>query len=153
MKLLALSDSHGAAGRLQAILQRETEVDGIVHLGDGAGDMARFLAFTVGKPVWIARGNCDRAADGLAEQHVFTEAGVTVLACHGHRYNVKTGLLALYFAAVQAQAKLCLYGHTHVQKAETYEGVTLLNPGAVMNGRYAVVTLENGAVTYALKSL
>ena len=153
MKLLVLSDSHGAVERLQSILQREAGCEAIVHLGDGAADMARCLPYTVGKPVWLTRGNCDRDASGLQEKHVFSEAGVTVFACHGHRYNVKTGLLTLYFAGAQAQAGLCLYGHTHVQKAEIYEGVTLLNPGAVLNGRYAVVTLEDGGVTYALRSL
>ena len=130
---------------LQKILCKENDADMIVHLGDGAGDMARFLHFTVGKSVIYVRGNCDDRSLGLTEEQVFEAGGLRVLACHGHRFHVKSDLLGLYYEAKSKNASLCLYGHTHVPALDETDGVTMLNPGAAYFGRYAVITVTDAA--------
>lgn len=151
MKILILSDSHGRTVHLEHILKKEADCDMIVHLGDGAEDLDFCLPYTAHKQVWRVKGNCDPFACGFQESHVITAEGVTFFACHGHRYNAHLGLQNLYYAALSSSANVCLYGHTHVQKADTTDGILFLNPGAVKDGRYALLFAENGNIRYELK--
>ena len=153
MKLLVLSDSHGRDSLLEQILRRESDFDTVIHLGDGADDLKRFASVTGVKPVLLTKGNCDPFGAGFQEKHVFRLEEITVLACHGHRFHVNFGLEALYLEALKEGAKLCLYGHTHIPKEETAQGICFLNPGAVKDGRYAVIGIENGLITPTLKTL
>ncbi len=153
MKLLVISDSHGRVSFLEAILRREADCAYLIHLGDGAADMTHLMEYTAHKKVFLTRGNCDAAGTGLKEQHVFTAEGVRALACHGHRFRVKYGLQALYYAGLQENAELCLFGHTHMPTLLQEGEMLLLNPGAAYNGRYAVVTVENGRIAPELKQL
>ena len=144
MKLLVVSDSHDAVERLVDVVQRE-KPDRIIHLGDYQrdGEALRELYFRI--PVVCLSGNCDYGSPG-PESYLDELEGVRVFACHGHRYQVKSGLLALRYAASEAQASLCLFGHTHAAYCETVDGITFLNPGACGGWRtsYAVVNLKNG---------
>ncbi len=151
MKILVLSDSHGNRNALRQILAKENDADMIVHLGDGAGDMAAFLPFTVNKSVICVRGNCDDKSLGFLEKQTFSAGDIRVLACHGHRFGVKTGLLSLYYEAQCQNAKLALYGHTHAHAVTENEGVLMVNPGAAFFGRYAVVAVEGGAISPELR--
>ena len=153
MKLLVLSDSHGNVEAVRKILTLEKDADMIVHLGDGAGDMARFLPFTVGKTVVYVRGNCDDRSPGLKEKQVFEAGGVRVLACHGHRFHVKNDLLPLYYEGKSKNAALCLYGHTHAAASDENGGVLMVNPGAAYFGRYAVICIENGDILTEFKTV
>ena len=151
MKILAVSDSHERTNNLEHILHKENDCDMIIHLGDGAQDLDFCLPYTAHKQIWRIRGNNDPAACGYRAEHVLEIEGVTVFACHGHRYHVYYGLQSLSFAAMSNNARLCLYGHTHIQKAEEADGILFLNPGAVQDNRYALLQIEDGSVQYELK--
>lgn len=153
MRLLVLSDSHGSRSFPELILKKEPACDIIVHLGDGADDLNGLMRYTARKQLWLTKGNCDPVCLGLKEKHVFTVEGVTVLACHGHPFGVKTGLDALYFEGLKEHAALCLYGHTHVAADDEYNGVRFLNPGAAGSGRYAVIDVTDGKITAALRQI
>jgi putative phosphoesterase len=152
MKILVISDSHSRLTNLERILKKEADCDMIVHLGDGADDLDFCLPYTAHKQIRRVRGNCDSMNCGYLKEQVFTEENVTVFACHGDRYSVYFGLQNLYFAAQSKNARVCLYGHTHVQRADETQDVLLLNPGAVKDGRYALLYLENGSVRSELKT-
>ena len=138
-KLLVLSDSHGARGAIERILNKEqNNVDAVIFLGDGLRDLEQALAFFPHLRVYSVAGNCDFGAleplDGLAgfDQTV-------VFYTHGHMYGVKYDLDTLADAAAARGAEVALFGHSH-------------NPGSC--GRcytgpdtYGLLTLENGAVT------
>ena len=152
MKILVISDSHGYESSLEMILQKEQDCEMIIHLGDGINDMGPLIRYTVGKPVYLIRGNNDFGPD-IADQQVIKAQDVTIFACHGHRLYVKYGLEKLYLQGLKENARLCLYGHTHYQALEEFNGVTLMNPGAAANKKYAVVQAEGDAFTVLLKSL
>ncbi|MCH5198948.1 MAG: YfcE family phosphodiesterase [Oscillospiraceae bacterium] len=153
MRILIVSDSHGDEAFLEMILRRERSCDMIIHLGDGADDLMRFLEYTAHKPVYLTKGNCDPAAYGYAEKHIIPAEGKKLLSCHGHRFNVKMGLDALYFEGLKENADVCLYGHTHAGNIELSNGLLLFNPGAVKNGRYGILTVKNGEISPELKSI
>ena len=153
MKLLVISDSHGRHEALRKILEKEKDCDMIVHLGDGARDMDAFLQYTIGKPLYIVRGNCDVDAVDIAPQHTLTAGDIRVLACHGHLFRVEYGLERLYLQGLKENVWLCLFGHTHIQTAQRSGDMLLVNPGAAKDRRYAVVEIDGEKVIPVLKTL
>ena len=144
MRILVLSDSHGFTSRLGTVLMKAESTgkfDYVVHLGDGNMDMKPYEASL--PPLYATPGNCD-----WDRGTVFTPAfdGVTVLMTHGHAFSVKSGLYELKAAAIRAEAKAALFGHTHRSFLREEDGVLLMNPGAAMDGHFAVLTIEKGAI-------
>ncbi len=142
-KILVLSDSHGCDDLLCAAADF-VHPDGIIHLGDIVEDSECLSHHCFHLPVVRLKGNCDYGSD-LPERYVDELEGVRILACHGHRYGVKSDLTALSFAGMEEKADLCLFGHTHIQTFE--KGMpAFLNPGACSGSlpRCALLSLDSG---------
>lgn len=58
---------------------------------------------------------------------------------HGHNHDVYFDIFKLYLLAKSEGADYVLYGHTHQQLVEEYEGITIINPGAFKEGNYAFI--------------
>lgn len=144
MKLLVFSDSHGVYAVMRDTVLQE-QPDTILHLGDGAREAQRLAREFPAIPVTALTGNCDRGA-GDAAQFLDELGGVRIFACHGDRYQVKSTLLHLFYAAEERQASLCLYGHTHIARCETLRGIQFFNPGSCGGIRPScgVVELDGG---------
>lgn len=146
MRALVVSDTHGFTGRLGNILmaaEASGRLDAVIHLGDGYHDFSAFA----GKlpPLYQVAGNCDLGRTDT--QDVLLLGGARLLLTHGHLFHVKLGLDGLLGRAAEEKAQAALYGHTHKQACEIRQGILLLNPGAAMDGRYAVLTVSRlGAV-------
>lgn len=138
MKILVLSDSHGAA--LLPAFNKEAP-DHVLFLGDGARDADRLYGISGAVPVCRVSGNCD-LADSEPQTKILDLAGRRTVMTHGHAFGVKSGLAALAAYAKSVNADIALYGHTHAAHSETRDGVLLVNPGAAVNGRYAVIELD-----------
>lgn len=148
MKLLVLSDSHGDLAGMRLALRRERP-DQVLHLGDHALDAYTLAQEFSTTPIAYVRGNCDGPFPRCADTFLRKLAGVQVFAAHGHRYGVKSGLLRFSYAARENGAALALFGHTHCPYCGEENGLRLVNPGSCRGpyGTYAVITIENGAVT------
>lgn len=154
-KLLVFSDSHGCAGHMLRAIEAEAP-DGIVFLGDGERDLHEVMRRFPNLPVKSVRGNVDgqSAAPLLLRD---TIEGKRVFAVHGHEYNVKYGggIQRLCYAAMEADADIVLFGHTHAPYSDRYLGMDILNPGSIgSNARptYGVVTIADGAVATRIKA-
>lgn len=148
MKLLVVSDSHGDTTYLRLAVKKERP-DAVFHLGDHASDADILDREYPILPLCRVRGNCDYYEQRYPEQWRYTQEGVTVLAVHGHRQNVKSGLLQLKYAALEAGAQLVLFGHTHSPYCRELDGLWMMNPGAC-GGRtpsYGIAELSDGKVT------
>ncbi len=146
MRVIVLSDSHGALGRLNTILsvaEQGGPLDAIIHLGDGYWDL-RELNYDP-PPVYQVAGNCDHfRSDTLG---FATLSGAKILLTHGHYQHVREGTDDLFLLARQEKCHAALYGHTHVQKMKWERGILILNPGAANDGRYAVLNINRlGAI-------
>jgi putative phosphoesterase len=143
MILGILSDTHGLL-RSQALdLLRGS--DHILHAGDiGAPEILAQLAKVA--PVTAVRGNIDKGAwaQELPLREVFEADGVSLYLLHKIT-DLDLKPEAAGFAAV-------IYGHSHIPKIETRNGVLYLNPGSAGPRRFKLpVTLgklvvENGSV-------
>lgn len=154
MKLLVLSDSHREEGFLLDAARRE-QPDALIHLGDYASDAEALEEAYPLLPLRIVRGNCDYFDTRTPEEAVLCWQGVKIFAVHGHRYQVKSGLLSLRYAALEKGAQVALFGHTHCPYCE-YDGTLwMMNPGACGGSHpcYGIVEIENGAVRCRVKEL
>ena len=154
MRIGVLSDSHGFTGRLSTVLMvleaEHKPLDALIHLGDGYYDLQDLGAEL--PPVYQVAGNCDHfCSDTL---NIVTLSNARLLLTHGHYQHVKSGTDDLLALAISEKAHAALYGHTHCPKMEWKNGILLLNPGAAMDGKYAVLTINRpGAVEAELCSL
>lgn len=156
MKACVFSDSHGYAANMMNAVRLE-KPDVVFFLGDGDRDIAELETKFPGLTVYAVRGNCDFRSE--RDNAVCCELeGVTVFATHGHMSDVKydPGLELLTEQALQAGARIALFGHTHRQHMSENRGVTLINPGESGRGwypGYAVLNIENGAFSAELKTI
>ncbi len=150
MKVLIISDTHGFTSMLRSILIKERNCDMIIHLGDGGTDMFKMSDITAGKPVYQIKGNCDMASYNFSPRFISYIDNFKFIACHGHTYNVKADLCALFYAAKEYECRFAFYGHTHIPRYEELEDVILFNPGSVMNGRYGILKVSGNS--FSLKN-
>ena len=142
-----ISDSHGDREKLLLAAECMKDCDVIVHLGDHAQDALGF-----GREIITVAGNCDWFSKEPLGRSMEIE-GVKIYMTHGHRENVKMGLMRLYYKGLEEEAKLVLYGHTHIQRIEKFDGLETVNPGALKDGKYAVIEIEDGVCGVNLMSM
>ena len=147
MKLIVASDSHYDKTMLMNLadeIRRRGDIDVLIHLGDMEAD-ADWLRRNLSQPVYSVPGNCDMNFKDPAER-VVSLGGAAVFLCHGHTLRVKTTLEPLSYRAEERGAHLALFGHTHARCVRNLGGVLLVNPGALKDGRYALIEIEKGDV-------
>jgi len=150
MKILVVSDTHGRTDSLHEIINTGG-FDTVFHLGDHAHDAEGLM----GVKLYSVRGNCDRISDA-PESLAIELGGVRVLLTHGHRYGVKSDPLRLIYAAREAGARVCCFGHTHFPEIFEENGVLFVNPGSLSlppggyPPSYAVLSIEDGEASASL---
>lgn len=134
MKIMVLSDSHGAFGAVEELLEQNPGIGTVIFLGDGLAEMEDLKNIHPEKVFYLVAGNCDFSADAPPEQ-VVEVGGHRIFCTHGHHYGVKSGnLTSLRKAAARQGCDIALYGHTHEARVDYDHGVYLCNPGSI---RYA----------------
>ena len=161
MKLLILSDSHGASYNIELALRRHPDADAVFFLGDGVSDLQSRREAHPELAFFAVAGNCDIGASvayGLRAAEEITLEGKRIFYCHGHTYSVKHGLDNIISAARSREADVVLFGHTHtpleryIPEDEEGRALYLVNPGSI-GGRgddgkcsYAIITIQDGNV-------
>ncbi|HIS01046.1 MAG TPA: metallophosphoesterase [Candidatus Excrementavichristensenella intestinipullorum] len=151
IRLALVSDSHGRGDTLKAAAGGMEGCEGLCHLGDLVPDGQR-MSQMLGLPLYGVRGNCD-GWENAPEEMVLNVAGHKLLLCHGHRYGVKESLTRLYLRGQEAGADIVLYGHTHQPRVDRNGPMMLINPGALMNGRWAVLEFREMGPVPVMKIL
>lgn len=146
-----MSDSHGSVANVVSAAWEMRDCDAIIHLGDHASDADAIDGETRARVRALA-GNCDWLSDAPLETE-FDAEGIHVFAAHGHREGVKGGMLRLSLKARSLGASLVLFGHTHLPTETRDGGIVFLNPGALRDGRYAIVEIDGKNIRAELKRL
>ena len=148
MKIIVLSDSHGKKTQLEKLLNL-SKFDYVFYLGDGLNDISNFND----KNILKVAGNCDWYSTE-AVTRIENIANTRVMLTHGHAFKAKFLIEPMTNYALENNCSLLCYGHTHKQKYEVINGVTVVNPGAFKNGNYAEITIEkSGDVKVELKTI
>ena len=154
MKIIVVSDTHGATDSLERVMKLNRDADVVVHCGDSRGEMDDVKMRYQDKMYYEVRGNCDLGST-LPLYLTFELDGLKFMVTHGHAYNVKFGLEGLARAAAEEGADIVFYGHTHMADDRVIDGVRLLNPGACggWGASFAVVETNNGQALTNITSL
>ena len=131
MKFIVFSDSHGVAEHMIRAVEQE-KPDLCFFLGDGERDLERLQKRFPALPVNAVRGNCD-VFSTLPAVLVCAAGGLRFFATHGHLYGVKHDPICrdLCEAALETDADVVLFGHTHEPFRDRTMGMVLLNPGSI----------------------
>jgi len=144
MKILVMSDSHGDINSCLAAVRKENP-ELILHLGDHDTDALAIAKAFPKIPVKSVKGNCDPASAGEVQLD-FKLLGKKFIMTHGHVYGVKSGLESILHMALENNTDVLLFGHTHIAFYEVWDKAVIVNPGSVMDKKYAVLEIKNGEV-------
>lgn len=82
-------------------------------------------------------GNCDNNDFPLAK--IIEIYGKKAIITHGHLFNVCFDLERLYLMAKENDCEYVFYGHTHVQSIVSHDNITFVNPGSMIDNKYAII--------------
>ncbi len=133
MLIAIVSDTHGRVDAALRAVEQAGSPEMVLHAGDFFRD-ATGLQLQVAVPVVGVKGNCDGFSAGPEEQ-VFEAAGTRIYLTHGHLYNVKNRLVELCNRATELNAKVVVFGHTHISTIEVTGDCLLVNPGSLFRSR------------------
>lgn len=153
MRILVLSDAHGNINAIKRAIENEPAAQKIFYLGDGSSDVARIKENYPNKEFIIIKGNND--VGDFPEIFCGFIGGLKTIATHGHRQYVKYNLDRLYFLALENEAKIVLYGHTHNPDIKLQNGIYFINPGCLygIKPTYLVIDFEKSGIMPIIKQL
>lgn len=151
MKILVFSDSHGTLSHMEKAILAESP-DHLIHLGDYVRDSDAIHGRFPHISLHFVAGNCDYG-DPTPTEQVITLDGVRLFLTHGHRYQVKYMYLRAIYAALEENAQILLFGHTHRAECFQEQGLWAMNPGAAKLGSYGVITVSDGTFQLELKNV
>ena len=152
LRILVLSDSHTRVGRLREICELHSEASAVIFLGDGAYDIESVSENISDKALYAVRGNCDLFCENEDERFIEL-GGKRILFCHGHAYDVKFTYEKLKSHAACMGADIVLFGHTHIPFKDYEDGMYIMNPGSVYDGRYGMIDITSAGVNLCLCEL
>ena len=146
MRIIVTSDSHSRAGNLMEIIERHKDnADLFINLGDGEDDVDSVLMLYPHLNIKRVAGNCDWGSS-LPIYDTIKFNGKTIFFTHGHHFQVKFGLERIIEKAITENADICLFGHTHNPMCKKIDNIYYVNPGAVFDGSYAIIDIENNGI-------
>lgn len=159
MKILIVSDTHRKEQNLKTVLEKEGQIDRLIHLGDVEGSK-NYIMEMADCPVDMVAGNNDYMDDLPREKETMI-GDYRALLTHGHYYYVSLDTKMLRREARARGFDIAMYGHTHKPRIEQSNGITVLNPGSLsyprQEGRkpsYIIMELdEEGEAHYEIKYL
>lgn len=145
-----ISDTHRHLYEIKKAVKKLKNADMIIHLGDNVEDVEKISRFFEGDIISV-RGNCDISSFTPGERTEIIE-GKKFFITHGHRYNVRYDLLNLEQRALEIEADIVLYGHTHISQIVFQEGIYFVNPGSPSVPRddfcsVAKIEIKDGNIT------
>jgi putative phosphoesterase len=141
IKILVVSDSHGARKNLQKIINCERPFEYLIHCGDGANDLAQ-IRLPQDVTILSVAGNMDRA--GICERLIETTlSDVRFLICHVDQFSAHYDYERLLNDGLCRGVDIICCGHTHVPYQHNHPPL-LFNPGPADKGLYGIITLEQG---------
>ncbi len=87
-------------------------------------------------PYHGVRGNCDRHDPRARDEEIIEIEKKKFYVLHGHLYGVKQSISRLYYRALEIEAEVVIYGHTHDAHLEQIDSLWMINPGSASRPRF-----------------
>ena len=154
MRIIVISDSHGAVSKIDYAMQSFPDALDVFFLGDCVRDIEKLYEFYPKHRFHVVKGNCDFGSD----ENTVGEAMICskrIMYTHGHTFDVKYGTERLIERAKYINADIVLYGHTHIAKTEYVDGIYLINPGSVSAARtgknsFCIIDIKSNGILPAI---
>lgn len=152
LKILVASDNHRNESSLEDLLNIYDDIDLWLHCGDSEFGESH-LVWQTFKTV---RGNMDWE-NHFPEVRVENIYNTNFVILHGHKHQVKESLKPMEQVALENNAKIVFYGHTHIAKVDKLNDIYFINPGSIIQprgnmpvGSYAIYEENSGGryITY-----
>ncbi len=151
MRILVLSDSHGDFFSMKKAIEMQPDAEAVVFLGDGYREFEQAKPLLEGKRIYNVIGNNDFYCK-YPKNAFIEEGGLKIYITHGHYDYVKSSLSRVVDIAKRNNCQLVLYGHTHNQQEDNYDGIKFFCPGALRSDEYGVVDIvDNGFICIGMK--
>ena len=152
MKVLVISDTHGRTSHVCQLIER-LKMHGlthIIHCGDCIEDAKYIEHLYTELVMYKVAGNCDGyGAGGTILEYI---DDVPIMITHGHRQHVKESYEEMWIDAIAHEAKLAVFGHTHIAYLERKDDIILLNPGSMTLPKdenlpsFAIIEIKKGEI-------
>lgn len=129
MRVLIVSDTHRRNDNYFKVLEKEKNLDLIIHCGDSEGSEYA-LSESADCPVQLVTGNNDFFSSLPRELELDIE-GYKVWVTHGHNYYVNMGDEFIKEEARARGMDIVMYGHTHRPVINENKGIIAINPGSL----------------------
>ncbi|WP_125152865.1 metallophosphoesterase family protein [Clostridium rectalis] len=156
MLIGVVSDTHRHTWIMERVMEKLKGVDLLIHLGDNIQDVKEFKK-VFKKRIINVKGNCDYSSSIPSD--IFEEIeGQNFFITHGHHYDVKHSLSRLKYKALELNADIVLFGHTHVSQIIYEEGIWFINPGSPVLSRdgfnsVALINIDNNKINASIKAI
>ena len=155
---VVLADTHiprRAKSLPEGLVPHLKEADLVLHAGD-LMDPALLHELAAYAPVRAVRGNLDLPEADLPETQEFEFGGARIAILHdsGRREGRRKRLLRRF-----PDARVVIFGHSHIPLLEDKDGFLLLNPGSPTDKRrqlqhtFALLRAEGGSVRAEILTL
>lgn len=149
MRIGVVSDTHRNVSSIELLGEQIKAVDVVIHLGDNVDDISIIEKHYKGKIINV-KGNCDFSSK-TPNDRVEDVGGKKIFLTHGHKYSVKENLYKLRYMALETEAHIVLYGHTHIAKIDFEEGIWYINPGSASEPRdgersFAIINIDGDVI-------
>lgn len=124
MRIIIVSDSHGNKDGFEKLMTEE-KFDYLFFLGDGLNDLGLYDNL---ENVIVVSGNCDFFSV-VPNERIVKIGKYSILATHGNRYGVKSGLSKIKERAEEEKVDFVFFGHTHKTTIEYINNIYYINPG------------------------
>lgn len=152
MKAIIFSDSHGNFSAMTKAIEKEENIDMIIHAGDINRDISDLEIAYPRFVVAGVRGNNDFWDTTYPDERIFSLDNLKVFLTHGHLYGVKYSLAKLNAKGREVGADICIFGHTHSMFNESASGITLFNPGSASR-HYGVLETDGKDFSLFIKEI
>ncbi len=154
MRIIVISDTHGAYDRLYKIVMNNFKADAFIHLGDCVDECIKLIRDfpEIAQRFYFVKGNCDYGSNAPILKIIDIAPGHRIFAAHGHRYGVKYDTEAIVSAAKENSCDIALFGHTHARLCTYENGIHIMNPGSASQPRdgkpasYGFIDITNAGI-------
>lgn len=156
IRAAVFSDTHSSTLLMLDAIRRYRP-DVVIHLGDCERDTEQIRSEFPEVALYNVCGNCDLYPSAPNVQ-IVPLGPVKAFITHGHLYSVEWGDYSrLAYAAMEQDAKIAMFGHTHRAVNKNFGAISILNPGTAGRGRdlswATVEVFENGGFACEIKEL
>lgn len=128
MRILVISDTHGMNDEIIDAVLEDEEFDLLIHLGDYVED-GETISEILGLPKAIVAGNGDFNS-GYPEDRLLQVKDIKIFLTHGHKYNIGKNIDNIYYRALELEADIALFGHSHKSINIKEDKMIIMNPGS-----------------------